>query len=119
MRVRFPPPGLVLPNFDRVSTRKLAEQETEFWSISDQNSTPRRPKPELRSRKPTPRRGSQSLGMGKQESSLQDHSKPTPRRGSQSLSVAEHFPSPGLGATPTPRHPSSLQDPRLGARAKV
>ncbi|MED6208720.1 hypothetical protein PIB30_047885 [Stylosanthes scabra] len=94
------------------SCTKLEEQETEFW-------TPRRPKPELRARQPMPRRGSQSLGMAKLRTSLQDHSKPTPRRGSQSLGVAKHIPSSILGATPTPRHPLIIQDPRLGARAKV
>ncbi|MED6198361.1 hypothetical protein PIB30_065670 [Stylosanthes scabra] len=80
------------------------------------NSTLRRPKLELRpkqsTRKPKSRR---DQAKNQPPGSL----KPMPRRGRQSLGVAKHIPSSSLGATPMPRHPLIIQDPRLGARAKV
>ncbi|MED6127548.1 hypothetical protein PIB30_089050 [Stylosanthes scabra] len=48
--------------------RKLEEQEIKKWSILDRASTPRRPRPHLRDKQPTPRRGCQHLGVAQQPS---------------------------------------------------
>ncbi|MED6114761.1 hypothetical protein PIB30_083570 [Stylosanthes scabra] len=47
---------------------KLEEQEMKKWSILDRTSTPRRPRPHLRDKQPTPWHGCQRLGVAQQPS---------------------------------------------------
>ncbi|MED6124855.1 hypothetical protein PIB30_062905 [Stylosanthes scabra] len=77
--------------------------------------TPRHPRPHLRDKSPTPRRGCQRLGMAYQPQGLQGHSRPMPRRPTQRLGVAKHPEAQSIGFQATPKHPVSSQSPCLGA----